>query len=304
MTTAFVLSGGGSRGPLEVGALESLFAHGIRPDFFAGTSAGAINSAYMAAAGPDLSNIPALKAAWHKGAKDIVYPGNVFTMIWRVITGADSVFPSTGMRRLIEENMPPAARTFADLQCPCYLTATDLRSGRLYVFGDPEDPSAPLVDAIVASASVPVVQPPVPYHGLQLVDGGVVAATPACVAMDRGATVIYAINVGRGEEVLPPVSGVLNIFLRTIDTWVAQSVFEGVKEAASEPSVELHHIHIAAFSGMSFDDFSHIDQMYEAGKEATDAYLRDPRPNIIMPLRGGGQRPPHVVPGAREFILG
>ncbi len=52
MTTAFVLSGGGIRGPLQVGALRSLLEHGINPDFFVGTSAGSINSAFMAARGP------------------------------------------------------------------------------------------------------------------------------------------------------------------------------------------------------------------------------------------------------------
>ena len=41
---AFVLSGGGNRGPLEVGALQVLLKHGIDPDMLVGTSAGAVNA--------------------------------------------------------------------------------------------------------------------------------------------------------------------------------------------------------------------------------------------------------------------
>ena len=279
MTTAIVLSGGGIRGPLEVGALESLFEHGIRPDFFVGTSAGAINSAFMAAAGPDLSSIPVLKAAWRKGARDIVYPGNIWTILWRTLTRADSFFPSAGMRKLIASNLPPGAQTFADLKCPCYLTAVDLQSGRMFLFG--EDPSAPLVDAIMASSSIPVYQPPVDYHGLQLVDGGVAAAMPAGVAMDKGATVIYTINVGRGEESLPPAHGVFNIFFRTLDTFIAQNLFQDLKRADENPAIELHHIHITAFADLPFNDFSHVDEMYQVGKQMADAYLANPQPRAI-----------------------
>ena len=41
---AFVLSGGGSRGAFEAGALVALFERGIQPDIVVGTSAGAIKS--------------------------------------------------------------------------------------------------------------------------------------------------------------------------------------------------------------------------------------------------------------------
>jgi NTE family protein len=44
----FVLSGGANRGPLQVGALQSLVAHGIKANLVAGTSAGALNGVYYA----------------------------------------------------------------------------------------------------------------------------------------------------------------------------------------------------------------------------------------------------------------
>jgi predicted acylesterase/phospholipase RssA len=48
-TTAFVLSGGSSLGAIQVGMLQALLEAGIRPDFLIGTSAGAINAAWIAA---------------------------------------------------------------------------------------------------------------------------------------------------------------------------------------------------------------------------------------------------------------
>ena len=45
---AFVLSGGGNRGALEVGVLRALLEHDIRPQILVGTSVGAINATAIA----------------------------------------------------------------------------------------------------------------------------------------------------------------------------------------------------------------------------------------------------------------
>src|SRR5512134_1037328 len=102
MTTAFVLSGGGNRGPIEVGALQSLLEHGIQPDFIVGTSAGSINAVFLASRGADLAAIPALTAAWSKASAAVAYPGGIRSAVWRVLTGRDSLFSSDGLRKLIE----------------------------------------------------------------------------------------------------------------------------------------------------------------------------------------------------------
>lgn len=299
MTTAFVLSGGGNRGPLEVGALRSLLEHGIVPDFFVGTSAGSINSAFMAAWGPNVETTSRLAAAWHSASKATVYGGNAFRIAWRLIRGADSLFSSDGMRRLIREHLPPDVNTFGQLGRPCYITAVDLRSGRLYLFG--EDPSAPLVEAVLASSSVPAVHPPINYHSLQLVDGGLVASTPAGIAMDKGATTIYAVNLGPGEEVQPSVKGVLNILFRTLNVSLMQSLLTDLQRASADPAIELHHIYIDAFAGLAFNDFEHIDEMIVAGEVTTDSYLAHPQPRLIArPERGSAPSP--VIAGVREYL--
>jgi NTE family protein len=300
MTTAIVLSGGGIRGPLHVGALQSLLEHNIKPDFLVGTSAGSLNAGFLAAMGPDLNAIPALKAAWRRATARVVYPGNVLTIAWRFLTGRDSAFPSEGMRKLIQDNLPPGVTTFGQLKCPAYVTTADLRSSRLYLFG--EDPSAPLLDAMLASSSIPIYQDPVWYQDLELVDGGVVAETPISVAIDKGANVIYAVSLGRGEETLPPVHGMLNIFFRTIDTFVVQSTYADLKRAAEDPKVEVHFIHITDLNELPFNDFNHIEKMFAAGKQITDAYLANPQPRLVLPVQARAAGAPRVVGGAREYV--
>src|SRR5258708_5042210 len=62
--TAFVLSGGGARGALQVGALRALLEHGERPDVIVGTSIGAWNGAVLAR-NPTLTGVEELADIWH-----------------------------------------------------------------------------------------------------------------------------------------------------------------------------------------------------------------------------------------------
>ena len=60
---AFVLSGGGSLGSVQVGCLEALMQHGIYPDLIVGTSVGALNAAFLAT-NPTMEGVARLKEIW------------------------------------------------------------------------------------------------------------------------------------------------------------------------------------------------------------------------------------------------
>lgn len=273
---AFVLSGAGNRGPLEVGALRALFEEGLTPDFMVGTSAGALNASYIAAHGATVEATEALADIWREVDARDVYPEHLFQIAWRVTSKEPSLFSNKGMRKLITEAMPPGVETFDDLQIPLYVTATDLISSRLFLFGD--DKSAPLVDAVLASASVPAIHPPVEYANLQLVDGGVVANVAASVAMDKGADVIYAINASYGGGTFPPAKGVLEVVGRSINTMVAQSLLQDIERAKADHEVDLYHLHVEAFQSLSFRDFSKTEEMLEVGYQKAKAWLAAPTP--------------------------
>jgi len=298
---AVVLSGGGIRGPLQVGALESLLAHGIEPDMFVGTSAGALNAGFLAAHGPTLDSIPRLKDAWRSATRDVVYPGNIFTIAGRLVSGDDGLFPTQGMRRLIQSHLPPDVRTFGQLKAECYLSAVDLISRKLFVFGD--FPEAPLIEGMMASSVIPVLQPPLMYASKQLVDGGVLAEVPCSIAMDRGAQVIYAVNLGAGEAPGEPVNGLFDIFMRTVETWLVQTLYMDLQRARADPAIELHHIQIRAFADLPFNDFEHIEEQFEAGKQTMDLYLAAPEPREAVTPESAEVVRPEEVGGMREFIL-
>lgn len=65
MTTAFVLSGGGSLGAVQVGMLKALAKREIRADVLVGTSAGAVNAASVAGYGIDRAALDRLADHTH-----------------------------------------------------------------------------------------------------------------------------------------------------------------------------------------------------------------------------------------------
>jgi NTE family protein len=298
---AFVLSGGGNRGPLEAGALRALLERGVTPDFLVGTSAGAINACFVAAHGYAATTLDALGERWRAVTKQAVYPGGALSIAVRVLRGKSSLFSGDGLRRLIEQSLPPDVSTFGDLRMPLFVTAADLRTSRLFVFG--EDPAVPLVDAVLASASVPVIHPPVEFHGLQLVDGGVLANVAASYAMDRGAKEIYVINVGRGEEQKPAAQGVAGVAMNAINTMTVQSLLRDLARARQDETIDLHHIHIRAYAEASFSDFTKSDEMLEAGYQSALAYLDSPRPEWDEPDIKREAQHPVQAPGVRELVI-
>jgi NTE family protein len=58
-----VLSGGGSLGAVQIGALRALLEAGVKPDLFIGCSVGALNAAALAM-NPTLARLDEIEAIW------------------------------------------------------------------------------------------------------------------------------------------------------------------------------------------------------------------------------------------------
>src|SRR5438094_10530875 len=95
-----VLSGGGNRGALEAGALIAMFEHGIKPDILVGTSAGAMNSAFLAT-DPTFARARKLADIERAVKREDIFPGNPFSYAPPFITGPD--------RRPSNDNLPKFA---------------------------------------------------------------------------------------------------------------------------------------------------------------------------------------------------
>jgi NTE family protein len=276
----FVLSGGANRGALQVGALQSLVAHSIKANLVAGTSAGALNGVYYAY-DPTAEGMEQLAQNWLNTSKNDVFPGNKLTMAWRVLTGQDSLVSGDNFRRTVQRYLPAALRTFRDLKIPFYAVTADILSATTIIFGDELD--VEVLDPVVASASFPIVLPPVIIDGFQLTDGGVTAVVPIEVALLRGATELYVIDLEPDVSKTQPIHGVTPIAIQTLLTSLREQLIDDLRDASQAGAI-VHHVNITAFADTDLFDFSKTAPMIEAGRAAMDLYLDHPKPNTIRPL--------------------
>jgi len=178
-----VLGGGGARGFVHLGVLTALEEKGIIPNIVSGVSAGAIIGAFIAS-GKKPSEIMKLI----KDSKFIDY--------------AKLRLPTTGLFSLdnfgknIEKDLP--ARRFSDLKLPFYVAVTNLYSGKVEYLNE-----GPLIPAIQASCSIPMLFSPVEINGNLYVDGGLLDNLP-CKPLIGKCDKIIAINVlacGKIDEI-------------------------------------------------------------------------------------------------------
>jgi NTE family protein len=282
----FVLSGGAQRGALQVGALQSLVAHGIKANLVAGISAGALNGVYYAY-DPTAAGMEQLALKWLNTKKDDFFPGNRLTMAWRVLTGRDSLVSGDNFRRTLEHYIPPMARTFRALKIPFYAVTADIVSAATIIFGD--DLDSEVLEPVLASASLPIVLPPVVIDDFQLTDGSLTAVVPIEVALLRGATEVYVVDLEPDVGKRQPIHGVLSIAGQTLAAMLREPLLDGLRDASQAGAI-VHHVNITAFAGIDLFDFSKTAQMIEAGRAAMDQYLANPRPNTIRPLAAMGAR--------------
>ena len=186
--TAFVLAGGGSRGAVQVGMLAELVDRGIRADSVYGASVGAVNGAAYCG-DPTPAGMERLADVWLHLADDDVFPRSRVHGPWQWFQQRPSVHSIGGLRRVVAQ-----ALTFENLEdapIPLEIVATSLADGR-----DRRISQGPALDAVLASAAIPGVFPPVLIGDELLVDGGVVDNVPISRAVEDGATRIYVLLCG------------------------------------------------------------------------------------------------------------
>jgi NTE family protein len=185
--TAFVLSGGGNQGVAQVGMLRGLVERGIVPDVVIGTSVGALNGAALCYA-PNLTGIARLANVWMGLTTASVFPGSKISRAWNVMRRETNLFSNEGLVHVIDEATP--ARSFADLQVPLRVIATDLDTGEEVVIA-----RGPLKPALLASTCLPGIFPVIEHGGRRLVDGGVVNSVPLWHAISGPVDRVYVLNV-------------------------------------------------------------------------------------------------------------
>lgn len=167
------LGGGGAKGAATIGVLKAIEEAGIKVDFIAGTSIGAIIGG-LYASGVSLSTIEEL----------------FYSQEFRTILNG------RGMENQFEELLTEyGCKQFPDTRIPFRCVAADYDELEEIVFS-----SGSLSKAMRASMSIPVVYKPVEWNGRRLVDGGLVNNLPVDVVRNMGADIVIAVDLQQGEE--------------------------------------------------------------------------------------------------------
>lgn len=193
---AFVLGGGGVLGAVEVGMLRALLRADIKPDMVLGTSIGAVNGA-LVAADPSEGVTDRLVRLWASPEASEVYGDSLARQLRRFAARTHLHSPRP-LRRLLEAELGEQT-TFADLVVPFRCCAASIERAAEHWFHE-----GALVEAVLASASVPGLLPPAKVGDEHFIDGGIVNSIPIGEAVRLGARQVFVLQVGRIERPLTP----------------------------------------------------------------------------------------------------
>ncbi|NLY90517.1 MAG: hypothetical protein GX081_02780 [Firmicutes bacterium] len=226
MKRALVLSGGGSKGAFEAGAIAYLLTE-QKLDFhlFTGTSVGALNAAYLgqARSHKELQELgEELKAIWLGiNGNRAIYRGGSLGNLWRVLFHG-ALYNPVGLRRLIQQKID-RERLF-HRRTMVKVTVVSFETGKLLCVDNrrPEF-QQDFLTYVLASASMPFFFPAVPVAGEHWYDGGLRDLTPLATAIKENPDEIVVITTfPLGPDlnaILPPArpGSALKAVLRTVE---------------------------------------------------------------------------------------
>lgn len=232
---ALVLSGGGSKGAYQVGALKYILAEkNVIYDAFCGVSVGAINCAFLSMfkAGEEIQSIKVLADMWSQLDTTSIYkrwfPFGRWHALWN-----KSFFDSSPLNNLLRERLD--LKKIREGGRPVSVGTVSLSSGKYTIFDHKSDH---FIDAVIASASFPGMLTPVRFLGQLWTDGGVKEISPIKKAVELGADVIDVIITSPQTRVKRFIENptTVDILKRSIDLSTDKIMANDIEK------VEMHNI--------------------------------------------------------------
>lgn len=292
MTTALVLSGGGSLGAVQVGMLRALLEADIGFDMVIGTSVGAVNAAWVAS-DRSRDGIDGLAGLWRGLRRENVFP----TSPWHGMLAASglrrSLVPDRGLRSLLTRHL--GFEHLEDAPIPVHVVAVDALTGRSTAFS-----TGPAVDAILASTAIPGVLPPVRIGSRWFVDGAVVDNCPIRHAIDLGADSLWVLPAGYPCASTDLPSTAVGMALQGLTLLVQHGLARDLDRYRRD--VEIRVAPPLCPLAVSPADFSHSAELIARAHASTAAWLAASCPAehaaLSLPHPHTGSLDPPPVPGS------
>lgn len=244
--TALVISGGGSKGAYAVGAINYMVGTlGLKFDIVIGTSTGSLIAPFVITDKiAELNNFYS-----HAGDFGLVEKKPVYQ--WRK---AKSIYKTTGLRNKLKEFLNNQLFTsLTNSKNNMLICTVDFVTGKIVNFytGPHLGISSEqyelkklanrdtLVNAVHASADMPVLTPLLSIQGGLYADGGVKEILPIWPAIDMGATQIYAIILSSKEKQINPKNwkDKDNLSLETITVRTLELILDEIRQNDIHPAL-------------------------------------------------------------------
>jgi NTE family protein len=236
MTVGFALSGGGNLGAMQAGGMRALVEAGIEPDLLTGSSIGALNAAYYATH-PGADGCKALETAWSDLRRQDVFRFELPRAIAGFVGLRDHLVTTKRLRVIIREWL--GIERIEEAAIPFAAVATDALSGEIVLMTDGD-----VASALLATAAIPGVFPPVFRQGRWLVDGSLSAGCPAAEALDLGADEVFAFLTTTAPRRKPPRGAVAaamsSVSLLTSKLQISR--LEGAQATVAERGGKVHFV--------------------------------------------------------------
>lgn len=271
--SAFVLSGGASLGAVQVGMLRALYERGVAPDLVVGTSVGAINGAFIASRPPTPETADELGKIWRSVNRGQVFPLRPLVGLLGFLGARDHLVPQSGLRALVAAHLGHARLEL--MPTPFHVVAVDVVTGEELLLS-----RGPALEAVLASAAIPAVLPPVAWEDRGLIDGGVANNTPISHAVALGASEIYVLPTGHACALTRAPDGALAMALHALSLLTHSRLIADIE--LHRDRVKLVVMPPPCPLTIQPNDFSHPDELIERS-------LMDARKFLDG---GGSERPP------------
>ena len=247
--TGLALSGGGARGISHLGAIKALQEHGYTFDIISGTSIGAIVGCLICDGYTPDQVLAMLNPS---RTKSFIKPNLSLSNLMKM----------EGARNFLNDVL--RTKNIEDLSIPFIPVATNLIKGEAHCFQ-----TGNIVDAVIASASIPVIFPPVEIDGERFVDGGVLHNLPVRPIRNCCRTVI-------GLHVNPEGLGMEDDDVKTMLQIAERSFYLAIRanvlEDQTQCDIFIEHSNLHEYKILNFE---RIKDIFDVGYTSTQTFLNE-----------------------------